>query len=241
MHSVTSSPQASLPRRQTTGRVRWLQWGVVIGVLALSGLGWGYWLSRATSTKPPNVAAMLTAADATLERGNVSEALLQYRAVLEQAPGNVEALTRLAILAQQAGQPAHGLRLIEDALKRQPRYVPAWQAKGFLHFSQQDYQQAIVAWETYLRLAANDDPHRNSIQALIAKARQRVQVVQTAATGPADAAPATISGTLRLAAASSSPIPAGAVVFIMARSDIGPPVAVKRIVAPQFPWTTRWV
>lgn len=235
-HAVTSSPQASSPhQQQPTGRAPWLRWGLVIGVLVLSGLGWGYWLSRATATKPPDVSAMLAAADATLQRGNVSEALLQYRAVLEQAPGNVAALTRLAILAQQAGQPAHGVRLIEDVLKQQPRYVPAWQAKGFLHFSQKDYREAIVAWETYLRLASNDDPHRKSIEALITQARQRVQAAQTADAAPVDAATATISGTLRLAAEPSAPIPAGAVLFIIARSGTGPPVAVERIVDPQFP------
>ncbi len=234
-HAVTASPQASSPRQQATGRARWLRWGLVLGVLALCGLGWGYWLSRATSTKPPDVSAMLAAADATLERGNVSDALLQYRAVLEQAPGNVTALTRMAILAQQAGQPANGLRLIEDALKQQPRYVPAWQAKGFLHFFQKDYQEAVVAWETYLRLTSNDDPHRKSIEGLIAQARQRAQVAQAADTAPADAAAATISGTLRLAAEPSPPIPAGAVLFIIARSGTGPPVVMKRIRDPQFP------
>jgi cytochrome c-type biogenesis protein CcmH/NrfG len=234
-HAVTSSPRASSPRQQTTGRARWLRWGLVIGVLALSGLGWGYWLSIATSPKPPDVSAMLAAADATLERGNMSDALLQYRAVLEQAPGNVTVLTRLAILAQQAGQPANGLRLIKDALKQQPRYVPAWQAKGFLHFSQKDYQEAIAAWETYLRLASNNDPHRKSIEALITQSRQRAQAAQTADMAPADVAPATISGTLRLAAEPSPPIPAGAVLFIIAGSGTGPPVAVKRIRGPQFP------
>jgi cytochrome c-type biogenesis protein CcmH len=224
-------PQVPPPHQPAAGGRHWLRWGVIMGILALCGLGWGYWLGRATSG-PPNVSTLLAAADAALARGNVSDALQQYRAVLEQAPENVTALTKLAILAQRSGQPATGLRLIERVLKQQPRYPLAWQAKGFMHYTQGDYQKAITAWETYLRLAPDNDPHRKPIETLIAQSKQRVPTAKAART---DAAPATISGTITLAREPSSPIPTGAALFIIARPDTGPPLAVKRIVDPQFP------
>jgi cytochrome c-type biogenesis protein CcmH len=181
------------------------------------------------------VQALLTAADAALERGDVSSALQQYRTVLEQAPANATVLTRLSILAQQSGQAAVGLRLIDRALQAQPGYLPAWQAKGMLHYAQEHYQEAIAAWETYLRLVPDDDPHRQAIAMLVAQAKQRLQAAPPANPAPPKATPATISGTIRLAAAPSPPLPEGAALFVIARADTGPPLAVKRIVNPQFP------
>jgi cytochrome c-type biogenesis protein CcmH len=200
----------------------------------LIGLGWGWWLGRATSG-PPDVPALLAAADAALERGDMSGALQHYRAVLEQAPENATALTRLGLLAQQAGQTEVGLRLIDRALQEQPRYLPAWQAKGMLHASQGDYQAAITAWETYVHLVPDDDPHRQPILTLMAQARQQMQAAQTTDAAPEAPAPVTISGTVRLAAEPTPPLPAGAALFITARAGTGPPLAVKRMVDPQFP------
>jgi tetratricopeptide (TPR) repeat protein len=229
-------PGQASSRSQETARPqrRWLWQAAVACALVLVGLGWGVWFGRATS-RPPDVPALLAAADAALERGDGPSALQQYRAVLEQEPENAAALTSLGLLAQQAGQAALGLRLIDRALQGQPRYLPAWQAKGVLHAAQGNDHEAIAAWETALRLLPDGDPHRHAIVALLAQARQRVQAAQTADAAPAEAALTTISGTIRLAAAPAPPLPAGAVLFIIARTDTGPPLAVKRVVHPQFP------
>ena len=235
-HIAMTPTQALHPPQEAARRQgRWLWQAVAACALVLVGLGWGWWLGRATSG-PPDVPTLLAAAEAALERGDVPSALQHYRAVLEQAPENATALTRLGLLAQRAGQAEVGLRLIDRALQGQPRYLPAWQAKGLVHYSQGDYQEAIVAWETSLRLIPDDDPHRQAIATLIAQARQRLQAAQTATAAPAEAAaPATISGTIRLAAEPSPPLPAGAGLFIIARVGTGPPLAVKRMVDPQFP------
>jgi tetratricopeptide (TPR) repeat protein len=181
------------------------------------------------------VSARLAAADAALQRGDVSDALQQYRAVLEQAPANATALTRLGILAHQSGQSAVGLRLIDRALQGHPRYLPAWQAKGMLHYAQGNDQEAIVAWETYLRLVPDSDPHRQTITTLMAQAKQRLQTAPTTDAAPTAGVSAAISGTIRLIAEPSPPLPEGAALFIIARTGSGPPLAVKRMVNPQFP------
>jgi tetratricopeptide (TPR) repeat protein len=234
-HATTGPPQESPSPRKTAQRQgRWLWQATAACALVLVGLGWGWWLGRATSG-PPDIPALLAAADAALARGDVPRALQQYRTVLEQAPENATALTRLGLLAQQAGQAEVGLPLIDRALQGQPRYLPAWQAKGMLHYAQGNYQEAMAAWETFLRLVPDGDPHRQAIVTLMAQARQHMQETQTADAAPAEAAPATISGTIRLAAEPAPPLPTGAALFIMARTDTGPPLAVKRIVNPQFP------
>lgn len=233
--AATETPQApTTPHDAKRGQGRWLWQAAMACVLVLAGLAWGLWLGRATSG-PPDVAALLVAADAALERGDVSAALQHYRAVLEQAPANATALTRMGILAQQAGQAAVGLRLIARALQGQPRYLPAWQAKGMLHYEQGEDQEAIAAWETYLRLVPDNDPHRNAITTLMAQARQRLQTARAADVAPAEVALATISGTIRLAVEPSPALPREAALFIIARTGSGPPLAVKRIVNPQFP------
>ena len=233
--TATTPAQAVAPPQKATHRgTRWQRYSLALGVLVLVGLGWGWWLGRTTSV-PLDVPALLAAADAALQRGDVSGALQQYRAVLEQAPGNAMALTRLGLLAQQAGQAEVGLRLIDRALQQQPRYLPAWQAKGMVYYARGDYQEAIAAWETYLRLGPDGDPLRQPIATLIAQARQRLQEAWPAHAAPTAAAPATISGTIRLAAEPLSPLPVGAALFIIARVGTGPPLAVKRIVDPQFP------
>ena len=155
--------------------------------------------------------------------------------MLEQAPGNATALTRLGLLAQRAGQAEVGLHLIERALQPPPRYLPAWQAQGMVHYARGNYQEALAAWETYLRLVPDGDPLRQAITTLIAQARQRLQEAQPAHAALTAAAPATISGTIRLAVEPLSPLPAGTALFIIARVGTGPPLAVKRIVDPQFP------
>lgn len=233
-HATAVSTQALPPQEKTQRPRRWLWQLAVASALVLAGLGWGLWLGGATSG-PPDVQAFLTAANAALERGDVSSALQQYRTVLEQDPENAKALTTLALLAQRAGQAEVGVHLIDRALRAQPGYLPAWQVKGRLHYAQGDYQEAIAAWETYLRLVPDSEPIRQSITPLMAQARQRLQSAQGADAPPTEAESATISGTIRLADQPAQPLPEGAALFIMARTGSGPPLAVKRIVNPQFP------
>jgi cytochrome c-type biogenesis protein CcmH len=145
-----------------------------------------------------------------------------------------DALSELEF-AYQAGQAAVRLRLIERAVQAQPRYLPAWQAKGMLHYAQGNDQEAIAAWETYLRLVPDSDPHRQAITTLMAQAKQRLQAAPAPDATPTTVASATISGTVRLAAEPSLPLPEGAALFLIARTGSGPPLAVKRMVNPQFP------
>lgn len=103
------------------------------------------------------------------------------------------------------GEPA---RLIERALKLDPRNLKALSMAGSLAFDRQDYAGAVRQWEQMLALAPDSELTRQ-IQGGIDEARQRMGGTATAAARPAPPATVTASAAPAPAAAPTAPAAGG--------------------------------
>jgi len=71
------------------------------------------------------------------------------------------------------------LRDLEESVKLDPTYVKAWGRKGATHFFMKDYNKAMQAYETGLKLDPNDQTCKQGIMSV------QMQV-QKGMSGPAD-------------------------------------------------------
>ncbi len=97
------------------------------------------------------------------EKANrLAEAEQLYRQVLEKQPNHPEALYSLGMLAIQLGQPQIALEWLSAAAQVQPD-VKTWFSLGNLHFAQQEYPEAVVAYRQALALRPNSLPIYNNL------------------------------------------------------------------------------
>ncbi|MBI4608807.1 MAG: cytochrome c-type biogenesis protein CcmH [Candidatus Rokubacteria bacterium] len=181
-----------------------------------------------------NVARLLASGRAAYERQDWRAAIDAFKQALVLDPGNPEAHTSLGLILLRAGHGDEALLAVERALTTNPTYPFALWAKGVVLFEvKQDYVGAINAWETLMAqtLAPAD---ADQVARMITEARTRLAV------GPASArqvatSRGTITGTVALAPSLRTRVPAGGVLFIIAKRGDGPPLAAKRIPSPVFP------
>ncbi|SFG44681.1 cytochrome c-type biogenesis protein CcmH [Duganella sp. CF458] len=118
-------------------------------------------------------------------------------------------------------------RLIERSLAIDPQQPKALALSGSAAFARGDFARAEKQWQAVLPLIPGDSEFARSTQAGIAEARARQGI--PAATG--EAAPARLSGTIRLAAGNTPPHP-GQTLFIYARAADGSPIPLAAIKRP---------
>ncbi|MEZ5458503.1 MAG: hypothetical protein R3E65_03945 [Steroidobacteraceae bacterium] len=124
---------------------------------------------------------------------------------------------------------------IEAALRIDPRHIKALWLKASYQTAQRDARSALATWQTLARLIPGDSPDARIIAANVEEAR--------AALGPASPATASVqvSGEISVDARLRKLVPAGAVLFVVAKAvdQPGPPLAVYRTVAGSWPATFR--
>jgi predicted O-linked N-acetylglucosamine transferase (SPINDLY family) len=109
-----------------------------------------------------SVAALLQQALALHRQGRLAEAQAQYQAILQLQPGHFDSLHLLGVMAQQAGQPEQGLRLIDRALRVQPDVAAAHNNRGLALVDLRRPDEALASFEHALRLQpAYADAHCN--------------------------------------------------------------------------------
>lgn len=112
-----------------------------------------YFESR-VAADPRDTVARLDLADRYLDAGRVEDAIEQYLLVLEMEGSNVEARARLGFVLYRADRPRRGLRLVNQALQRDPQYPEALFFKGvILATSLERPRQAAEALRAYLQAA----------------------------------------------------------------------------------------
>lgn len=133
---------------------------------------------------------------------------------------------------QLAGEP---IKIIEKALKLDPRNIKALALAGTYAFTKQDYATAVRHWERVVQFAPAESGYVQQIQAALAEARQLAGLPpgpaqSAAAAAPSATAPAapsalaagqSVSGTVVLAPALARLARADDTVFIFARAANG--------------------
>jgi cytochrome c-type biogenesis protein CcmH len=173
------------------------------------------------------------------------EAAEAYANAVKRAPPDAQLLADYAdALAMAQGRRLQGEpeRLIAKALAIDPRNVKALALAGTAAFENKDFQGAIVQWRKILDIVPADSDMATSIRDSIADAQQLAGgpvAAPTAPVKPAAAAPATVSGTVRLDPALAKRVAPGDTVFIFARAAEGPrvPLAVTRREVRELPAT----
>ena len=162
------------------------------------------------------------------------EAVAAYENAVKRSPPDAQLLVDYAdAVAMAQGRRLEGEpeRLIAQALKLDPDNVKARVLAGTAAFEKKDFKGAIAHWERILRVVPPDSDMVDSIRDSIADAQKLAGV--SARPDPARKAapaPATVSGTVRLAAGIAAKAAPDNTVFIFARAVDGPriPLAVMR-------------
>jgi predicted O-linked N-acetylglucosamine transferase (SPINDLY family) len=102
----------------------------------------------------PAVEQLLASALAHHQAGQLQEAEVGYRQVLDQEPGNCNALNLLGTLAYQTGHWEAAQDLISRAIKAQPDYAEAYCNLGVLQEGQARFVEAAASY----RLAIEIEP-----------------------------------------------------------------------------------
>ena len=193
-------------------------------------------LEARAAANPKDVEVLLTLGRAALEGRQAGKAIEAFKKVLDLDPKHPEALTQMGMLLSSGGQVDLALTLFDRALASQPGHHLALSSKGWVLLRvKKDYAGAIKAWEELLKSNVTMED-TSMVAGWIADARQAMAAPSAIQATEGQRA-RTISGEIRVAPALASKLPAGAVLFIIARraEGSGPPVAVKRIANPTFP------
>jgi cytochrome c-type biogenesis protein CcmH len=171
--------------------------------------------------------------------GNHAEALKAYKKAMDLRKDDamliVDYADSLAVNNNRSldGEP---MKLVERALKADPRNLKALFLAGTYAFNKKDYAGAVKQWEKAVQSAPADNAFVQQIQPALAEARQ-LAGMPPAAAAPLDAAlkpasgPASkVSGTVTLAAALAKQANPEDTVFIFARPATGSrmPLAIMR-------------
>lgn len=178
-----------------------------------------------------NPAAALRQGQEAFQRKDFKAAIPAFQTVLRHDSGHPAANAYMGMILAQAGHVDAALEALDRALARTPNFPLALWAKGMVLF--QDGRDPAGAREHLERLEGllPEGEQRNAVRDIIARIGEQARKPAASLAG------ARIEGSVELEA----PPPdteARAVLYIIARpagAQGGPPLAVKRIVAPAFP------
>jgi len=174
---------------------------------------------------------MLGRSYAVLDR--FPEAVAAYANAVKRSPPDAQLLADYAdALAMAQGRTLEGepARIIQQALKVDPRNVKALALAGTLAFQKKDFKGAIAHWETILQVVPPESDMAESVKDSIADAQKMAGIVAKPAPAAKAAAGPAVSGTVSLASALAGKAAPDDSVFIFARAAEGPrmPLAVTR-------------
>jgi len=192
---------------------------------------------------------MLARSYATLQRWPEAWKAYQFAAELKPDDAGLMAGQAEALAVTKGGAlQGEPLLLVKRALQIDPRNPKALELAAAGAFQGKDFARAASFLERLQAELDNDDPFKQEVLATLNKARQLAQggapsMPAAPAQPPAAAAPAqspaavaTIRGTIELAPAVAARVTPQDTIFLLARGAAGgPPVAVVRGPAGQFP------
>lgn len=192
--------------------------------LARFGLG----LRGALQTEPNNVSDWLMLGRVNMVLNQLDNASQAFRHALTLAPHDAsvklsyaEVLTR----SSDASDNREAEMMLQEMLKSDPDNPRVLSLLAFNAFTQQNFAQAIAAWQQLLRLLPPQDARRVEIERGIAQAQSAAGVASVR-----------VPVTLTLSKGAESVLPQGGVLYISVSDGHSPvPVAVKRVPLSHFP------
>jgi len=113
-----------------------------------------------------NVALAL--GDMLEQGGNLTEAHDQFAQALKADPKSLKAALALARIEARLGRPDAALRIYQDAEKRHRRSAAVFNDKGLLLAEQKDWNAAIAALRTAVKLEPNESRYHNNLGMVLA-------------------------------------------------------------------------
>jgi len=112
----------------------------------------------------------LVRASTALNSGKLAEAEALYQSVLNEQPGNTEALAGLADVARRRNDHATASRLYQKVLDQNPSYLPALMASADSKWASGDRKGAVALYRRVLEQAGPGTEYGQRAQARIAEA-----------------------------------------------------------------------
>ncbi len=199
--------------------------------------------------QPADLGARKQYALALLGTGQFFAAFNESQEILGQVPGDPDGLYIQGMVRLQMGQDEGAVELFDGVLRQYPQHVLALTGKGVALYRAGDAPAARTVWQQALAASGGGNPQ---VEHLLRLLEERAAVAgeppvgapagEMAAGGVAGVSEGGAPGggadsfRLRVRLAASASPPPGAVLFVFLRGEApGPPAAVKRVAAPEFP------
>lgn len=251
---ITESPEK---RIASDPKPRSGKWRLALGgaVVLLLGVTLGMLLSQSvrprsseqesmtgdflTGTGASDLAPLLAQGRSAFERQEWGAAIGAFKAVLEVDPKQPEAHSYMGLILAQAGHVDEALAAFDRVLESDADFPIALWGKGVLLYqAKKDYAQARPLLE---RLAVLMPPgeERDAVRKILGEITVLADQAGRSSGGPpAQTAAPAIRGTISVKNEPGLKMSPSAVLFVIARSadSPGPPIAVKKIERPTFPF-----
>jgi tetratricopeptide (TPR) repeat protein len=206
-------------------------------------------LEEAVRNAPTDIAQRVELTRAYLQRRDLMKVFDQTQAILEVEPGQPHALTYQALVRVAMGQADQAETMLIDAIKKNPRIEDAYIHLAIARLQLNNRKGAEEAIQAGQKEFPEDKELLANVFAQISSASENP------ATSPAPEAPPETPGAQGAAPPASGSsasavvvidlpkgltIPQNAILFVIAREagfETGPPIAVKRVAAVNFPIT----
>ncbi len=214
-------------------------------------------LEAAVAKDPNNDTLRNDLARVYLDRENLMGVFEQTKVVLARNPNDPRALTLNALVRMAMGEPEIALQMLEKSTRIQPKELDSWVALAWVYAQSGKMKEAERAIAEAAKVSPKD---KARLDMVFAQMKQHASGQPSAvAEGelpaghpPVDGAPAAATPAAPAAAGAANSVtvtidldPAATqrtgILFIMARNPGGgPPVAVKRLMAANFPMTLQF-
>jgi cytochrome c-type biogenesis protein CcmH len=203
-------------------------------------------LEAAVAADPDNVNHRIALAKIYFDNDNLMGTFEQTKAALAKDPNEPRALTYNAIVRMAMGQNEEARTQLEKASKLEPGYLDAWVALASVRHILGDAKGAETAIESAIKSHPENEAKLREVFAQIKARKAENLPASPHANMPDPEVP--VAPAPQQAAASAAPIqvtlsigpaamPKTGIVYVIARSEGGHPVAVKRVDAQSFPLT----
>ena len=191
-------------------------------------------LETQVKNNPDDNDLRISLAKAYLDRENLMGVFEQTSAVLAKNPNEPRAQTYQAIVRMSMGQPVEAKKLLDSATTTDPKLVDAWVALAWLRAQQGDSEGMTQAIESAIKQHPEEEQR---LRMILSQMQQRSSAASSSggqAPPPVQSNGPAVHVTIDLSPGARTT----GVLYLMARDagqTAGPPAAVKRIEATNFP------
>jgi tetratricopeptide (TPR) repeat protein len=198
-------------------------------------------LKAALARNPEDVVTRLDLARVYIGKEDLRAAWNETQEALKRSPGDARALTYEGLIRLATGQPEVALGLLKQAIAKKPDLLEAYLQLAFAYVRLGRVPDA----EATITVASSRFPEKAAMMnGLLARMREQAAQEQRAAagampsTGGAAQTSRRVAGVVDIDPALRAKLAPGAVVWVIVRQagvETGPPIAVKRLPASEFP------